>query len=169
MKKLRFRRCFRPALCVLAALLLLSPGVQAGALSAGAEPPAQMAETIPDARTPQAGGHAGWALMNLVLAVATALASLVVLLGREGERAAAATGRRRRMRMGVRALTLLPGLAAIILLILTEDMRRRIVFADRWTQPMALLALLQLLIVLLGAITGGRRARTTPAGALEDT
>ena len=50
-----------------------------------------------------------------------------------------------------RVLTLLPGIGAIIAFILTENMRNPMVFTDRWTLLMVIIALVQLVLVIFGA------------------
>ena len=46
---------------------------------------------------------------------------------------------------------LVPGIGAIIAFILTENMRNPMVFTDRWTLLMVIIALVQLVLVLFGA------------------
>jgi hypothetical protein len=109
-------------------------------------------EEVPENQTPLAGGPV-WALLNLILAIATALASILMLIG--------LIGKKREEEEGVvvyetkkhplaRVLTLLPGIGGIIAFILTENMRNPMVFTDRWTLLMVIIALIQLLLVVLG-------------------
>jgi len=109
-------------------------------------------EEIPDAETPLAGPT--WALLNLILAIATALASILMLvgyLGKKKEEAEGVTIRETKKHGFVRILTLVPGIGGIIAFILTENMKNPMVFTDRWTLLMILIAVVQLLLVLFGA------------------
>ena len=107
---------------------------------------------FPRMQTPLAGGPV-WALLNLILTIATALASILMLIG--------LIGKKREEEDGVivcetkkhglaRVLTLVPGIGGIIAFILTENMRNPMVFTDRWTLLMVIIALIQLLLVVLG-------------------
>jgi uncharacterized repeat protein (TIGR02543 family) len=109
-------------------------------------------EEIPDAETPLAGPT--WALLNLILAIATALASILMLvgyLGKKKEEAEGVTIRETKKHGFMRILTLVPGIGGIIAFILTENMKNPMVFTDRWTLLMILIAVVQLLLVLFGA------------------
>ncbi len=108
-------------------------------------------ERIADAATPLAGPT--WALLNLILAIATALASLLMLIGYLGKKKQMEDGivvRETKKHGAVRLLTLLPGIGGIVAFILTENMRNPMVFTDRWTLLMVIIAAVQLVLVLLG-------------------
>ena len=108
-------------------------------------------ERIADAATPLAGPT--WALLNLILAIATALASLLMLIGYLGKKKQMEDGivvRETKKHGAVRLLTLLPGIGGIVAFILTENMRNPMVFTDRWTLLMIIIAAVQLVLVLLG-------------------
>jgi cell division protein FtsW (lipid II flippase) len=109
-------------------------------------------ELIPEEETPLAGGPV-WALLNLILTIATALASILMLLGLIGKKKEEEDGvviRETKKHGFARVLTLLPGIGAIIAFILTENMRNPMVFTDRWTLLMIIIALVQLILVLFG-------------------
>ena len=109
-------------------------------------------ETVPENNTPLAGGSA-WALLNLILAIATALASILMLIGLIGKKKEVEDGiviRETEKHGLVRVLTLLPGIGGIIAFILTENMRNPMVFTDRWTLLMVAIALVQLVLVVFG-------------------
>jgi len=108
-------------------------------------------ERIAEAETPLAGP--AWALLNLILAIATALASLLMLIGYLGKKKQMEDGivvRETKKHGAVRLLTLLPGIGGIVAFILTENMRNPMVFTDRWTLLMVIIAAVQLVLVLLG-------------------
>ena len=110
-------------------------------------------EEIPNADTPLAGG-AAWALLNLILAIATALASILMLvgyLGRKKEEQDGVVVRETKKHGFMRILTLVPGIGGIIAFILTENMKNPMVFTDRWTMLMILIAAIQLILVVFGA------------------
>ncbi|MPM16370.1 hypothetical protein SDC9_62749 [bioreactor metagenome] len=122
-------------------------------------------EEIPNAETPLAGGGAVWALLNLVLAIATALASILMLVGFLGKKKEEADGgvvRETKKHGFTRMLTLVPGIGGIIAFILTENMKNPMAFTDRWTLLMILIAAVQLLLVLFGAKRERERVEETP-------
>ncbi len=114
--------------------------------------PAPTPEPIPDEDTPLAGPI--WALLNLILAIVTALASILMLLGLAGKKKEEEDGvtvRETKKHPVARVLTLLPGIGGIIAFILTENMKNPMAIVDRWTLLMIIIALVQLILVLFGA------------------
>ena len=110
-------------------------------------------EVVPEDETPLAGGPV-WALLNLILTIATALASILMLIGLFGKKKEELDGeiiRETEKHAFTRVLTLVPGIGAIIAFILTENMRNPMVFTDRWTLLMVIIALVQLVLVIFGA------------------
>jgi hypothetical protein len=110
-------------------------------------------EVVPENQTPLAGGPV-WALLNLILTIATALASILMLIGLVGRKKEEKDGivvRETEKHPFTRVLTLLPGIGAIVAFILTENMRNPMVFTDRWTLLMVIIALVQLVLVIFGA------------------
>ncbi|MGI6121870.1 MAG: MBG domain-containing protein, partial [Saccharofermentanales bacterium] len=119
---------------------------------------------IPDPETPLAGGKS-WALLNLLLTILTGIIMLVLWIGyftskkREDEDEEKATvesetgdedeDKDSLKRKGIlRLLSLIPFVVAVIVFILTEDMRNPMVFVDRWTILMAAIALVQAVLAL---------------------
>jgi len=123
-----------------------------GTMSLVAEPtPTPEVEEITSEDTPLAG--ASWALLNLILAIATALACVLMLIGYIGRKKEEENGlvvRETKKHGVVRLLTLLPGIGGIIAFILTENMKNPMVFVDRWAVLMVVIAVIQLALVLLG-------------------
>ncbi|MEN6595040.1 MAG: MBG domain-containing protein, partial [Clostridiaceae bacterium] len=109
-------------------------------------------EIIPDEPTPLAG--ASWALLNLILAIATALGSVLMLIGLIGkkrkEELEGVVVRETKKHPVTRLMTLLPAIGGIIAFILTENMKNPMTFVDRWTILMAVIAVLQIALVILG-------------------
>ncbi|MEA5002167.1 MAG: MBG domain-containing protein [Christensenella sp.] len=111
--------------------------------------------TIEDEPTPLASGNgtlgnAHWALLNLILAIATAIVMAVLLIGyftgkkhKDEE-----DGQEQKLkRRGIaRLLSILPGVGAIVAFLLTEDMSLPMVFTDQWTLLMAVIAVVQAVI-----------------------
>ena len=118
-----------------------------GTMTAVTEP-----EIIPEEPTPLAG--ASWALLNLILAIATALGSVLMLIGLIGkkrkEELEGVVVRETKKHPVTRLMTLLPAIGGIIAFILTENMKNPMTFVDRWTILMAVIAVLQIALVLLG-------------------
>ncbi len=135
-----------------------------------AESPAATAsanpETIQDDDTPLAGGTENipddgtplarpvWALLNLILAILTALTSVLLIvfgLGKKKQEAEEEGDEAYTMKkkLGWRLASIIPGVGAIIAFILTEDMTNPMVFTDKWTLLMVVIALVQVLVALL--------------------
>ena len=95
-------------------------------------------EEIEDDATAQAG-VSGWALINLILMVLTVLAGLVML----GLRFAGKSG-------ALHLIGVVPALVALIAFFVTEDMSLPMVMTDRWTLIMALIAVVQIVLMVLG-------------------
>jgi len=99
-----------------------------------------------------------WALLNLILTILTGfimIAMLVTYFGkkRRGEEESdyeLEDEKEKIKRRGIlRLASIIPTLVAVILFILTEDMRRMMVFTDRWTIWMAVIAIVQVILALL--------------------
>ena len=124
-------------------------------------------EKIPDTQTPLAGGSV-WALLNLILTIVTALSSILMLIGYFGKKKEEEDGvviRETEKHGFARVMTLVPGIGAIIAFILTENMRNPMVFTDRWTLLMVIIALVQLVLVIIGA----KKEREPEAAKTDET
>ncbi|HHT24369.1 MAG TPA: hypothetical protein GXZ76_02465, partial [Clostridiaceae bacterium] len=123
---------------------------------------------IPERETPLADGtSAEWALLNLLLTILTGIIMIVLWItyftnkkredeeDEETEAEVAYTDadededRDKLKRKGIlRLLSIIPFVVAVIVFILTEDMRNPMVLVDRWTIWMAVIALVQLVLAL---------------------
>ena len=116
---------------------------------APAEEPAE--EEIEEADTPLASG-AAWALLNLILMLCTALVSILLLIGFLGKKKKEDENENVEYTVkckGVtRVLSLIPAIGSIIAFLLTENMRNPMVFVDRWTWLMVLIALVQVIVCI---------------------
>lgn len=119
------------------------------------EPSAAPAEEeIPDDEVPLAAGAGGaWALLNLLLALLTVLGSALLLvtwaMGKRHRELEDETEQQRRRHGLMRLVSLMPAIASVIAFLLTEDMRLPMVFADKWTLLMAIIALVELAVMFL--------------------
>ncbi len=114
---------------------------------------------IEDPETPLDNTGA-WALLNLLLAIATFLAMIALLVGyftarkkREEEEqagyAAEEEDAEETKKKGFwRLISIIPGIGAPIVFLLTEDMSLPMAFIDKWTLLMAVIAVVQLLVML---------------------
>jgi len=118
---------------------------------------------IPDPETPLAGGKS-WALLNLLLTILTGIIMLVLWIGYFTSKSVKMKTKRRRplsqrpvMKMKTKIRSTqgyskvaepYPFVVAVIVFILTEDMRNPMVFVDRWTILMAAIALVQAVLAL---------------------
>ncbi len=108
--------------------------------------------TIMDGETPQAPTGA-WALINLLSALATALLSLIMMIGffRARREENEETGEiRERDRKGIlRFASLIPAVAAIAAFLLTENMANPMILTDEWTVMMVIILAIQTGVALL--------------------
>ena len=101
-------------------------------------------EIIPEQQTPLAGPT--WALLNLILAIVTALAIISIFMLLKKRREVELTKRSKAFRWS----TLVPAIGAIVAFLLTEDMSNPMVFTDQWTILMVGIAAVQVLVVIFG-------------------
>lgn len=110
--------------------------------------------TIMDSETPQAPAGA-WALINLLSALATALLSLIMMVGffRARREENEETGEQEeRNRKGIRRLaSVIPAIGAIAAFLLTENMANPMILTDRWTVMMLIILAIQTGVALLVA------------------
>ncbi len=107
-------------------------------------------ETVEEEDVPLAGPVSGtWALLNLILAVLTALGSVLLLIGYFGKKEKN-NGEYTVNKKGVwRVFSLIPAIGAIVAFILTENMGNPMVFTDRWTLLMVVIAVVQVIVAIL--------------------
>ena len=120
---------------------------------------------IDDEATPLAAPRTpAWALLNLILAIATALTSAILLIGYIGKKKKDDDGIEKEIkkRGGWRLGSLIPGIGAIIAFILTENMRNPMVFTDRWTLLMVVIAVVQVAVVFM-SLKSEKEPEETPA------
>ena len=98
-------------------------------------------ETIEDEETAQAGApdEGSWALLNLILMALTVVAGLVMLALRFARKTGMA-----------HLLGIVPAVVALVAFFVTEDMTLPMVMIDKWTLIMAVIALVQAALFLLG-------------------
>lgn len=111
---------------------------------------------IKDPQVPLASGNgslgdAHWALLNLILMLATAVIMIVLLVGyftgkKHKDKQTQQKGELKR-RGVARLLSILPGVGAAIAFLLTENMRLPMQFTDEWTLLMAVIAIVQAVII----------------------
>ena len=134
----------------------------------GVDEPAQPEEleAIADDATPLAGGRGGhWALINLILAILTVLASLLLLIGYIGKKKKALEDEdgnevkdedgntvweyEKKKKGFWRVFSLIPAIVSVIAFILTENMRLPMRLVDRWTLLMVIIAIVQIVVAVL--------------------
>ena len=98
-------------------------------------------ENIEDEETAQAGapGEGSWALLNLILMVLTVVAGLVMLALRFARKTGMA-----------HLLGIVPAIVALVAFFVTEDMSLPMAMTDKWTLIMALIAVVQVVLLVLG-------------------
>lgn len=104
-------------------------------------------EKVKDEPVPLAGNvNTSWALLNMLLAVCTALASGILIAGSLRRKQ---KGHESGNIGGMQLMSLIPAAAAIAVFFLTEDMGGSMVFADRHTWMTGILAAVQAAICVL--------------------
>ena len=115
-------------------------------------------EAIEDESTPLAGNPgAAWALLNLILMILTALGSVVLLVSYVGKKKKEQENENGQKELQYtvkkkgfwRVFSLVPGIGSIIAFLLTENMANPMVFTDRWTLLMVLIALVKVIVAVL--------------------
>ncbi len=98
-------------------------------------------ENIEDEETAQAGapGEGNWALLNLILMVLTVVAGLAMLALRFARKTGMA-----------HLLGIVPAIVALVAFFVTEDMSLPMAMTDKWTLIMALIAVVQVVLLVLG-------------------
>lgn len=98
-------------------------------------------ETIEDEETAQAGapGEGNWALLNLILMALTVVAGLAMLALRFARKTGMA-----------HLLGIVPAIVALVAFFVTEDMSLPMAMNDKWTLIMALIAVVQVVLLVLG-------------------
>ena len=101
-------------------------------------------ETIEEPEVPLAGP--AWALLNLILAIATLIMSIVLLVTYFSKKDKDQEIKRKGF---WRVFSIVPAALAIITFILTEDMTAPMVFTDKWTLLMAAYTLLGAVVMVM--------------------
>lgn len=112
--------------------------------------------TLDENEVPLAAKTPEWALLNLLLAISTGIIMLVLVIGyfagKKNKRKAADVERRNPAelkRKGImRLASIIATAAAVIVFILTEDMRNTMIFVDQWTVWMAVIAAVQVAVAV---------------------
>ena len=117
-------------------------------------------EEIDENETPEAGYGAAWALINLICAILTVVFSVLLLVGLAGKNekteendAGEEVEKEIKKKKFWRIFSIVPALAAVIVFLLTENMRLPMVLVDRWTLLMVIIALVQVLVMVFGKKT----------------
>lgn len=119
--------------------------------------PAPAPEQVPSDATPLAAPEpepeGAWALLNLLAAALTCLASVFRLAGlrSDGESDESEDEETRRNRRAMRVVTLVPAVGSVVAFLLTEDMSQPMALLDAWTPMMGAILLVQAVIVWLAS------------------
>jgi len=136
-----------------------TPVPTAGAVTPAPTPTAEAAtptptpelEAIPGENVPLAGNKApAWALLNLILTIAAALASAVLIISLFG-RKKSDNGNKQEIKKKRfwKTFSLVPGVGSIVAFLLTENIHNAMIWTDKWTVLMAIIAAAQLIVILL--------------------
>ena len=111
------------------------------------EPTVEIAEE----EVPEAAPGIAWALLNLILAVVTAIMTIVLLVGYFGRKNKEVDGQRYNIKRkgAARLISLIPGIGGIIAFLLTEPWWvPHIVFTDMWTWLMVVIFAAQVVVAI---------------------
>ncbi|MEA4869799.1 MAG: InlB B-repeat-containing protein [Christensenella sp.] len=106
-------------------------------------------ENITDAPVPLAAPAPTWSVFNLIMTIATALASGTMLVGLLNKNKDM-EGVRSKKRAGIRFSTLAPAIGAILAFILTQNMQNQAVLFDKWSLLMGGIGAVQAVLTVLG-------------------
>ena len=109
-------------------------------------------EIIDDMDTPLSAFPGAWALVNLICTVLTVLLSAALLAGLAGKRSKEEENKQNRKTFW-RVMSLVPAAIAVIVFLLTENLRDPMVLVDRWTLLMVILALVETLVAVFSRKT----------------
>ena len=109
-------------------------------------------EIIDDMDTPLSAFPGAWALVNLICTVLTVLLSAALLAGLAGKRSKEEENKQNRKTFW-RVMSLVPAALAVIVFLLTENLRDPMVLVDRWTLLMVILALVETLVAVFSRKT----------------
>jgi len=128
-------------------------------------------EIIDPTPTPLAG--AAWALVNLICAIITVIIALMLVIGIIGKRREKQSDeqdgtddeqseRRIKRHVWSRLASVVVGIVAVVVFILTEDMTLPMALVDRWTLLMVVILLVQVVVAILSRKTKSddRRSQT---------
>ena len=109
-------------------------------------------EIIDDMDTPLSAFPGAWALVNLICTVLTVLLSAALLAGLAGKRSKEEENKQNRKTFW-RVMSLVPAVLAVLVFLLTENLRDPMVLVDRWTLLMIILALVETLVAVFSRKT----------------
>ena len=102
--------------------------------------------------TPLSAFPGAWALVNLICTVLTVLLSAALLAGLAGKRSKEEENKQNRKTFW-RVMSLVPAPLAVLVFLLTENLRDPMVLVDRWTLLMVILALVEMLVAVFSRKT----------------
>ncbi len=118
------------------------------------KPAAQTIAEVEETAVPLAA-TSQWALMNLILSIASAVMALIMVLSfvigkrQEEDEYAQTDDRKDRSRNGLKFLGLIPAIGSFILFLLTENMSNPMVLTDRWTLLTAIITVVTMALMIL--------------------
>ena len=116
--------------------------------------PSSSAETgiIEDAETPTAARKAHWALINLIAAIGSVLFGLILLLSKNEKEDEDATDEERTQKRNKvwKVVSLVDAIIAVVVFVLTENMKQPMILVDKWTMLMILFTLISIVSFAFG-------------------
>ena len=137
------------------------------------EPPTE--EVIDDDPTPK-GGTKHWALLNLILSIVTVCLGIAMVISfivgkkddddeEDPEKASEAQDdEKKKARNALKFLGLIPAIGTVILFLLTEDMRAKMIFTDKWTILTAVITVIGVALIILIKNKKKEQKEETPSG-----
>lgn len=105
---------------------------------------------VEDLEVPMAGTAANesWAFLNLVIAILTAIASAVLMVGYYG---------RKENDSFARLMSIFPAIGALIIFAITEDLSNGMALVDKWTILMAAVLLIQAVVAFAAKMSEDKK------------
>ena len=118
---------------------------------------------IPNPPVPGGPPASGWSLLNLILAIGTALTAAGLLVGYTRKSYLADGSEADQRRKGfMRLFSLVPGVGAIVAFLLTENMKNPMIITDMWTILMVAIAVVQAVVLYLSKRNAGNAEKVIP-------
>ncbi len=120
-------------------------------------------EEIPEDQTPLSNYEGSWSLLNLLLTIGTAFLSVLLIascFGKKEKKADEQTEQTVNKKIYRKAGSIIPAVAAVLLLVKTSDFRLQMVLVNRWTLWMLVIAFVQVILAFVSKKSSEEEKKT---------